>query len=66
MNDMISRAETAAMLRCSVNTIPHYVKNGLLPEPIRIGKRQWWDRTVVEHIAKVGTNRNWKKESNNG
>jgi DNA-binding transcriptional MerR regulator len=67
MQNMMSRDETASLLRVSVSTISLFVARGLLPEPIRIGRRYWWSRDVIEHISHVGTgNRNWKKESNNG
>lgn len=67
MQNMMSRDETAALLRVSVSTVSLFVGRGLLPEPIRIGRRYWWSRDVIEHIAKVGTgNQNWKGSNNNG
>ena len=66
MQNMMSRDETASLLRVSVSTISLFVARGLLPEPIRIGRRYWWSRDVIEHIAKVGTaNRNWKGQGSN-
>lgn len=54
-NNRISRNETAKILGVCHKTIGNFVEAKLLPEPVRIGRRQWFEKEEIERIAKEGT-----------
>lgn len=48
--DYVSVATLAHRLDCSETTVHKYVRNGLLPQPIRIGELVRWRWTDVERF----------------
>ncbi len=51
----ISRQEAADLLRVSGSSIANYIKAGLIPQPMQIGRRYWHLREDIERVAKEGT-----------
>mgnify|MGYP001259521418 FL=1 len=53
----VTRLQVAERLNIPAGSVGNFVKNGLLHEPIFIGKKAWWPADVVDGIAKNGTGR---------
>lgn len=48
---LITKDEVAALLRVSVRTITSYMRQGLLPRPMRLGRKLLWDEnSLVQFI----------------
>jgi len=43
----ITKDEVAALLRVSVRTITSYMKQGLLPRPMQLGRKLLWDESSL-------------------
>jgi predicted DNA-binding transcriptional regulator AlpA len=43
----LTKAELASMLRVSVRTITSYMSQGLLPQPLQLGRKLLWDEGAV-------------------
>ena len=54
-SNRISRQEAADLLRVSTCTVANFVKKGLLPEPMKVGRRDWYLREDIAKVAKDGT-----------
>jgi predicted DNA-binding transcriptional regulator AlpA len=49
---LISAREVAAFYGISLSTLWRWINQGLLPAPIRIGRRTFWEtQTLDQHIA---------------
>lgn len=47
----LTKNELAEMLRVSVRTVTTYMSQGLLPQPLQLGRKLLWDEsTVVQFI----------------
>jgi excisionase family DNA binding protein len=47
--------EVADLLRVTPQTIRKYVRDGLLPSPIRMGRKLLWPTAVVERAIRAHT-----------
>jgi len=45
--EYITKDEVAALLRVSVRTITSYLKQGLLPRPMQLGRKLLWDKSTL-------------------
>lgn len=43
----LTKDELAAMLRVSVRTVTTYMSQGLLPQPLQLGRKLLWDEVAV-------------------
>lgn len=43
----LTKDELAAVLRVSVRTVTTYMSQGLLPQPLQLGRKLLWDATIV-------------------
>jgi predicted DNA-binding transcriptional regulator AlpA len=43
----ITKDEVAGLLRVSVRTISAYMSQGLLPQPLQLGRRLLWDESAL-------------------
>lgn len=55
LSNRISRNETAKILGVCHKTVGNFVKAKLLPEPLCIGRRQWFSKEEIERVAREGT-----------
>jgi predicted DNA-binding transcriptional regulator AlpA len=47
----LTKDEVAGLLRVSVRTITTYMSQGLLPQPLQLGRKLLWDETaVIQHL----------------
>jgi excisionase family DNA binding protein len=46
-SDYLTKGELASMLRVSTRTISNYIRAGVLPEPVKIGRRALWSRATL-------------------
>jgi excisionase family DNA binding protein len=46
-SDYLTKSELASMLRVSTRTISNYIRAGVLPEPVKIGRRALWSRATL-------------------
>jgi predicted DNA-binding transcriptional regulator AlpA len=47
MMKYLTKDEVATMLRVSVRTVTTYMSQGLLPEPLQLGRKLLWDEGAV-------------------
>lgn len=45
--DYLTKMELASMLRVSTRTISNYIRAGVIPEPVKIGRKALWSRAVL-------------------
>ena len=51
MTTYMTKDELASMLRVSVRTVTTYMSQGLLPQPLQLGRKLLWDeRAVIQFI----------------
>lgn len=43
----LTKDEVASLLRVSVRTVTTYMGQGLLPQPLQLGRKLLWDEDVV-------------------
>lgn len=43
----LTKTEVASLLRVSVRTVTTYMGQGLLPQPLQLGRKLLWDEDVV-------------------
>lgn len=47
----LTKDEVAGLLRVSVRTITTYMSQGLLPQPLQLGRKLLWDESaVIRHL----------------
>lgn len=47
----LTKDEVAGLLRVSVRTITSYMSQGLLPEPLQLGRKLLWSEdAVIQHL----------------
>lgn len=51
MVEMMKKAEVAATFRVTTRTVENYVRQGLLPQPTRIGRRPLWPAAVIRAMV---------------
>lgn len=47
MTIYMTKDELASMLRVSVRTVTTYMAQGLLPQPLQLGRRLLWDHGAI-------------------
>ncbi|WP_081933943.1 helix-turn-helix domain-containing protein [Massilia sp. 9096] len=47
MTKYLTKDELALMLRVSVRTVSTYMKQGLLPQPLQLGRKLLWEESAV-------------------
>jgi len=47
MTTYMTKDELASMLRVSVRTVTTYMSQGLLPQPLQLGRRLLWEQGAV-------------------
>jgi len=47
MTTYMTKDELASMLRVSVRTVTTYMAQGLLPQPLQLGRRLLWNQSAV-------------------
>jgi predicted DNA-binding transcriptional regulator AlpA len=47
MTTYMTKDELASMLRVSVRTVTTYMSQGLLPQPLQLGRKLLWDEEAV-------------------
>lgn len=47
MTTYMTKDEVASMLRVSVRTLTTYMSQGLLPQPLQLGRRLLWEQGAV-------------------
>ena len=45
--DYVTKAQLASMLHVTGRTVNNYMKSGILPKPIHVGRRALWSRGVL-------------------
>jgi predicted DNA-binding transcriptional regulator AlpA len=43
----LTKDDVAAMLRVSVRTVSTYMRQGLLPQPLQLGRKLLWDEGAI-------------------
>ena len=51
----ITKNEVAALLRVSVRTLTTYMSQGLLPQPLQLGRKLLWDESSLVQFLQVPT-----------
>lgn len=46
----LTKDELAAVLRVSVRTVTTYVSRGVLPQPLRLGRKLLWNEDVISQL----------------
>jgi len=46
---LLNKKQAAEYFSLSIGTFDKMVSEGVLPKPYRLGKRQVWDRKVIDH-----------------
>jgi len=52
MTTYMTKAELASMLRVSVRTVTSYMAQGLLPQPLRLGRKLLWEEGAVVQFVR--------------
>lgn len=61
MKRLLSDRECSALYGCGQSTWWRWLKKGLVPQPIRIGRRTLWELAALEqHIAELSAQRTTK------
>lgn len=61
----MTKTSVAELFGVRTRTIEAWVRRGSFPPPLRIGRRVWWDRDVLQQwiMAQVGTTNPIRRES---
>lgn len=52
-SEYLTREQLASLFHCTTRTIHNYVKSGAIPAPVKLGRRQLWQRTDVIAFIKA-------------
>ena len=63
MDELIDHNEVAKVLGVTTRTLRTWIKNAQIPGPIRIGRKQFWVKSVFDAWLKDRAQSNWDPPS---